>query len=451
MADVVGGGTDNVTLYDESGNQLGTLANPLRTSGPASASVVPVTSVSVSATGATNGAQLDCTGMGVVSVTLTGTWTGSIAFESSIDGQNWFPVNGVSAVTGLFYGSNGVAAQSVYATANGLYRINSAGYKYVRAWAVTLTAGPVVIGLFAESLSDIVTLAEPAQITSPDTVVTGSLANVGDTVTLSTTGGDSSFSIDLYGTAVWGMAALVVERQANLNGPWTAIGVFQAGTQRSYTYVMQGTAYHGNASSSYGIRVRVAAAATTAGTTTLTIRSSSGTGTITIGAIAAGIGIGKPLERLVRAGFGYFASSGQQTLAVAGNLRMTITNPSTANGGNGRNLYLYRLSAFATVSGYGHLFINPTTGLPVGSKRINNANTLTSQASTATVNVDTSTTTGLGGGVDSGVDLPISQSQVVNYELDPFIIAPGVTVGINVAYTGATTAVATIYWGEETA
>lgn len=70
--------------------------------------------------------------VGVVGFQLTGTWTGVVTFEATIDGVNWVAVNADPVPTG---------AAATTTTANGLYQVPCAGFSQVRARFSTATSG----------------------------------------------------------------------------------------------------------------------------------------------------------------------------------------------------------------------------------------------------------------------------------------------------------------------
>lgn len=77
-------------------------------------------------------------GFGAVAVQITGTWTGTLQFEATVDGSTW------TAITGFdLAGSAGVSST----TANGLWVVNSGGLAKVRARASALASGTAVVSL----------------------------------------------------------------------------------------------------------------------------------------------------------------------------------------------------------------------------------------------------------------------------------------------------------------
>lgn len=99
---------------------------------------------------------------GVVGVTITGTFTsGSVVFEATGDGTNWFSVNGVVSVVGT---------QITSTTTPRAVRINSSGYQQVRVRAVTGFVGSVTVLFEASANSSLVTTSAPVLIAGKDSV-----------------------------------------------------------------------------------------------------------------------------------------------------------------------------------------------------------------------------------------------------------------------------------------
>ena len=73
-------------------------------------------------------------GNGAVALQLLGTWSGTVTFEATVDGNTWVAFNMVP--------SNSATAAST-ATGNGAWSANCAGYDAVRARFSTATSGTV--------------------------------------------------------------------------------------------------------------------------------------------------------------------------------------------------------------------------------------------------------------------------------------------------------------------
>lgn len=105
-------------------------------------------------------------------VQVSGTWTGQLAFEGSIDGTNFFPLLG---------GQPGQSWFSTTTTYNGTWRIDTGGYTVlrVRSTAVAWT-GTASIILNAAAISSIVTANEPLQtvLTNPTASAAGIFASI---------------------------------------------------------------------------------------------------------------------------------------------------------------------------------------------------------------------------------------------------------------------------------
>ena len=77
---------------------------------------------------------------GIVGLQITGTWTGTVTFQGTINGSTWVSVLAVP--------SDSTTAVTT-TTANGIWRIDAAGYQAVRANFTTPTSGTVVVRAFA--------------------------------------------------------------------------------------------------------------------------------------------------------------------------------------------------------------------------------------------------------------------------------------------------------------
>lgn len=144
-------------------------------------------------------------------------------------------------------------------------------------------------------------------------------------------------------------------------------------------------------------------------------------------------------------GRAYIVGSGRMSLAVAGNVRATITNPVNS----GRNVLISKIVSFGTARSWADVRLNPTTGLPVSAPRpVVNA-IFGQPGGVAQLRVDTDATTPLGGGTDTGLVIATGPEDRTPVELKPYLlIAPGVVAGINVPFAGAADAVLTAYFAE---
>lgn len=91
---------------------------------------------------------------GVTVVQTSGTWSGTLVFEASVDGTNFFPLAGSAP---------GYTTAPVYSTTvNGVWRFNTGGYAALRCRSTAATwTGSASIILNGSAVSPMVTLAEP--------------------------------------------------------------------------------------------------------------------------------------------------------------------------------------------------------------------------------------------------------------------------------------------------
>lgn len=86
-------------------------------------------------------------------VQITGTWTGTITFQGSVDGSTFFTIPAVSI------DSSGVIVDNT--TANGNWLLNISGLEKVRIYATTISSGTAVVDTHLSIGSNGVTLVHP--------------------------------------------------------------------------------------------------------------------------------------------------------------------------------------------------------------------------------------------------------------------------------------------------
>jgi hypothetical protein len=152
-------------------NVLGTAAFPVRTD-PTGTTTQPVSMPDVVASGtiiAVNGAvtttSLD--GVGSFTIQITGTWTGTIQFEASVDGTTYVNINARTTNSGTV---------GVSTTANGVFRAPRPGYQFFRCRASAWTSGTATVTIREASASAAAVLLAEALPTGANTIgaVTGS-------------------------------------------------------------------------------------------------------------------------------------------------------------------------------------------------------------------------------------------------------------------------------------
>jgi hypothetical protein len=150
------------SLFDEAGNSaLGTAGTPgtavLSIQGVVGGTSIPVTLAQTdrTATGSitsTQTVQVNSQGSASTGVQITGTWTGTIDFEASVDGTNWNPVNAVVPTTGVSQTST---------TTNGNWEIASGGYQLVRVRGNTVATGSATAYLNSGAGTQVVEIGAP--------------------------------------------------------------------------------------------------------------------------------------------------------------------------------------------------------------------------------------------------------------------------------------------------
>lgn len=117
----------------------------------------------------TQAVTINTNGQSTVSWQISGTWTGNVLFESTVDGTNWVSTTGVSVATGVSAGST---------TANGAFQGNAAGMVGFRVRGSNVATGTAVVAMRASvALSTIMSdnplvIAQPLGITPTDRTIT---------------------------------------------------------------------------------------------------------------------------------------------------------------------------------------------------------------------------------------------------------------------------------------
>ena len=126
------------------------------------------------------------------------------------------------------------------------------------------------------SISAVDSASSTATGQNSQSIISGT-ATAGSTVAI-TVSGDSSFAVKVGG--VW-VGTLQFERSLDAGTTWTPIAAFSAGTAYANTQITANGSFHGNCSSSNGIRIR--AITLTSGNPIIQLLAGAGTGTVTIG------------------------------------------------------------------------------------------------------------------------------------------------------------------------
>lgn len=143
-------------------------------------------------------------------------------------------------------------------------------------------------------------------------------------------------------------------------------------------------------------------------------------------------------------GRAYIIGTGRLELAIAGNLRATIRNPSVDTA-----VIVAAIAGLATATGWATIFEDPTAGLPATAARPRmRVNPLEGTAGVTEVKADTDATTPLSGGTDTGVVLGVGAGDRFSIPIG-MVIPPGATRGLNISYAGAATVAAAVYVAEE--
>jgi hypothetical protein len=100
----------------------------------------------------TQNVAVNTQGSASTGVEVTGTWTGTLSFQATVDGTNWVAVNAIVPVTGVEVTST---------TANGNWEIPSAGYQQVRVLGNTVATGTATVTLDSGVGAQVVEIGAP--------------------------------------------------------------------------------------------------------------------------------------------------------------------------------------------------------------------------------------------------------------------------------------------------
>ncbi len=148
-----------------------------------------------SLTGTTSVTQTNTSGLNTSNIQITGTWVGTVQFEASVDGSNYFSVNAQVPTTGALVTS---------ATANGSWTVNVAGCKNFRVRCSAFTSGTIVVAIDASTAPSLVGLDAP--------LPTGANVIGAMTTDLTTPGTTNLVSIGSDGTVALGTGTNTIGR-----------------------------------------------------------------------------------------------------------------------------------------------------------------------------------------------------------------------------------------------
>lgn len=126
--------------------EVGTLANPLHVDASSTAPQPPANFTASGTIGAPgNSVTVDTIGCSHVAVSITGTWSGDISFQGTIDGSIYFDISAFPIVTSTGSMTASAALGQEDTTTNGFFLLNAIGYANVKVVAITWSSGSASI------------------------------------------------------------------------------------------------------------------------------------------------------------------------------------------------------------------------------------------------------------------------------------------------------------------
>jgi hypothetical protein len=196
-----------------------------------------------------------------VSVQITGTWVGTVTFEGSVDGTNYFVINGGT------FASTGVLVST--ATANGQWQFDVAGVQSFRARCSAFTSGTIVVTVRGSGACSMVGLDGPVQ-----TLGLGTITTTGDTGAKTATGNGAAQTAP---TTAKGVAVVCVMSASSGTSPTCVLNVqvsLDGGT--NYVTVCSTGSITASTATPIGLIVYPTIAATSAGTTVSSVSTKIG-------------------------------------------------------------------------------------------------------------------------------------------------------------------------------
>jgi hypothetical protein len=187
--------------------------------------------VTTTMTATSNIATISCQGAGAIGMNITGTWTGTMSFQASVDGSNWLAVSPPA----IHPAGSGVSTT----TANGQWSFLAAGNNSFRINPTTFSSGTATVVLEANQASrDVIVVQSVASMLNA--TVVGTVTNVPSgtqTVSGTVTSLLSGTAAVTQVTSPWVVSGTVV--------PNGTVTIVPSGTQTvagTVTSVLSGTA-----------------------------------------------------------------------------------------------------------------------------------------------------------------------------------------------------------------
>lgn len=187
---------------------------------------------------------------------VTGTWTGTINMQGTIDGATW------SNLTTILIGGGGIWTTTAFST-NGDFKVGGlAGFTQIRATMVSYTSGTASIIINASPAASTVNIrsgnANNSLFAQPDVKSTGSIAasTPSAAYTVAITNGQGTASFVVTGLTVSG-ATLVIEASDDGSVTWNAVNGITPVIGTLFTTLTTDQQFRVNCGSRTNIRLRV--------------------------------------------------------------------------------------------------------------------------------------------------------------------------------------------------
>lgn len=102
-----------------------------------------------------------------LAIQVTGTYTGALSIQASLDGVNWKTLGGLQALTDI---NTAVQSATIPSAAQSIYQVDITGFQQVRVTALAAVTGTAVVSLVGSQKNGIVGIDTPLALAANQTV-----------------------------------------------------------------------------------------------------------------------------------------------------------------------------------------------------------------------------------------------------------------------------------------
>lgn len=103
-----------------------------------------------------------------VAIQVSGTYTGALSLQGTVDGVNWVTLGGAQALTNI---NSGAQTANIASAAVGIFQADVSGFQSVRVSALAAVTGTAVVAIAGTAQSGVVGIDTPVQLASGATAL----------------------------------------------------------------------------------------------------------------------------------------------------------------------------------------------------------------------------------------------------------------------------------------